>query len=77
MAVYGKARKTREATQRTVEEEAGSGICQTKRLQPLEDACMESTESPSFILTVNLNLDEVQRIPRLCFKTKAKLLSPK
>lgn len=29
----------------------------------------------SFILTVNLNLDEVQCIPRLCFKTKAKYLS--
>ena len=34
-------------------------------------------QSLSFILTVNLNLDEVQCIPRLCFKTKAKLLSLK
>lgn len=31
----------------------------------------------SFILTVNLNLDEVQCIPCVCFKTKAKLLSVK
>lgn len=49
----------------------GSGICQTKRLRPLEDDCMEDAASLSFILTVNLNLEEVQRIPRLCFKTKA------
>lgn len=55
----------------------GSGICQTKRLQPLEDDCMENTESLSFILIVNLNLDEVQYRPCLCFKTKAKLLSLK
>lgn len=38
---------------------------------------MENAESLSFILAVNLNLDEVQCIPCLCFKTKAKLLSLK
>lgn len=38
---------------------------------------MENTERLSFILTVNLNLDEVQCRPCLCFKTKGKLLSLK
>lgn len=61
--VYGKAKDLKKQTGKTGD---SGGMAQEyvkpKRLQPLEDNCKGDAESLSFLLTVNLNLDEIQCI---------------
>lgn len=61
--VYGKAKDVKKKqTGKTGSGRMAQEYVKPKRLQPLEDNCMGDAESLSFMLTVNLNLDEVQCI---------------